>query len=102
MKSLSEIETTSKRATRASGYSWGISEEVGKCIRLLEMFGLPGLKNLNAYFKIYRQKQFQKISLISKIGGIILLFTGILILTNQLQAIGFYIIKVFPFMQNFG
>jgi len=34
--------------------------------------------------------------------GITLLVTGILILTNQLQAIGFYIIKVFPFMQNFG
>ena len=48
-------------------------------------------------------KNFKKnISLISKIGGITLLVTGILILTNQLQAIGFYIIKVFPFMQNFG
>ena len=33
MKSLSEIETTVKRATRAIGFSWGISEEVGKCIR---------------------------------------------------------------------
>ena len=51
MKSLSEIETTSKRATRASGYSWGISEEVGKSIRLLEMFNLKGLKNLNEYLK---------------------------------------------------
>ena len=39
---------------------------------------------------------------LAKIGGITLLLTGILILTNQLQAIGFYIIKVFPFMQNFG
>jgi len=48
-------------------------------------------------------KNFRKnINLISKIGGITLLITGILILTNQLQAIGFYIIKVFPFMQNFG
>ena len=48
-------------------------------------------------------KNFRKnINLISKIGGITLLVTGILILTNQLQAIGFYIIKVFPFMQNFG
>ena len=48
-------------------------------------------------------KSFRKnINLISKIGGITLLVTGILILTNQLQAIGFYIIKVFPFMQNFG
>ena len=48
-------------------------------------------------------KNFRKnINLISNIGGITLLVTGILILTNQLQAIGFYIIKVFPFMQNFG
>ena len=48
-------------------------------------------------------KNFRKnINLISKLGGITLLVTGILILTNQLQAIGFYIIKVFPFMQNFG
>ena len=30
MRSLSEIETTSKRATRAAGFSWGIAEEVGK------------------------------------------------------------------------
>ena len=47
MKSLSEIETVSKRSTRAAGYSWGIAEEVGKNIRMLEMFGLPGIKNLN-------------------------------------------------------
>ena len=48
-------------------------------------------------------KNFRKnIDLISKIGGIILLITGILILTNQLQAIGFYIIEIFPFMQKFG
>ena len=51
MKSLSEIETISKRATKAAGYSWGISEEVGKNIRLLEMYGLPGIKNLNEYYK---------------------------------------------------
>ena len=50
MKSLSEIETVSKRASKASGYSWGISEEVGKNIRILEMFGLPGIKNLNEYY----------------------------------------------------
>ena len=48
-------------------------------------------------------KNFKKnINLISKIGGITLLITGILILTNQLQAIGFYIIEIFPFMQKFG
>ena len=48
-------------------------------------------------------KNFKKnINLISRIGGIILLITGVLILTNQLQVVGFYIIKIFPFMQNFG
>ena len=48
-------------------------------------------------------KNFKKnINLISKFGGIILLVTGILILTNQLQVIGFYIIEIFPFMQKFG
>ena len=47
MKSLSEIETTVKRATRASGYSWGVAEETAKCVRLLESFGLPGIKHIN-------------------------------------------------------
>ncbi len=65
MKSLSEIETTSKRATRASGYSWGISEEVGKSIRLLEMFNFKGVKNLNEYFKEKKDKNFENLNLIS-------------------------------------
>jgi len=48
-------------------------------------------------------KNFKRnINLISKSGGVILLVTGVLILTNQLQAVGFYIIEIFPFMQNFG
>ena len=48
-------------------------------------------------------KNFKRnMNLISKIGGIILLITGILILANQLQVIGFYIIEIFPFMQKFG
>ena len=66
MRSLSEIDTTAKRATKAIGFSWGIAEEVGKNSRLLEMFGLPGIRNLNYYFKVYKKHQFQKISLISK------------------------------------
>ena len=67
MKSLSEIDTTSKRATRAAGFSWGISEEVGKNMRLLELFGLSGIRNLNKYFKDCENKKFQKISLISNL-----------------------------------
>ena len=43
-----------------------------------------------------------KMNLISKIGGSLLLITGILILTNDLQAIGFYILEYLPFLQRFG
>ena len=66
MKSLSEIETTVKRASRAAGFSWGISEDVGKSIRILELFGLPGLKNLNQYFKDRDNKSFEKLNLITQ------------------------------------
>jgi len=65
MKSLSEIDTTSKRASRAAGYSWGIAEEVGKNIRLLEMFGLPGIKNLNDFYKKKKKQRFENLNLIS-------------------------------------
>ena len=48
-------------------------------------------------------KNFKKnINLVSKIGGVILLITGILILTNQLQILGYYILDSLPFLQNFG
>ena len=66
MKSLSEIETTTKRASRAAGFSWGMAEEVGKCVRLLELFGLPGIKNLNQYYKEYVKKNFEKLTSINK------------------------------------
>ena len=66
MISFSEIETTVKRATRSVGFSWGISEEVGKNIRLLEMFGLPGVKNINQYFKIYNAENFEDINVFSR------------------------------------
>ena len=65
MKTLSEIDTTSKRAARGAGFSWGIAEEVGKNMRLLELFGLPGIKNLNQFLKDYKKKKFQKVTLIS-------------------------------------
>ena len=66
MITLSEIDTTSKRATKAAGFSWGVAEEVGKNMRLLELYGLSGIKNLNEYFKNYKKKQYQKVSLISE------------------------------------
>ena len=66
MKSLSEIETTVKRASKAAGYSWGISEETGKSIRLLELFSLPGIKHLNEYFNKKNESKFENLNLISE------------------------------------
>tara|TARA_B100000530_G_C15699874_1_gene385520 strand:- start:118 stop:675 length:558 start_codon:yes stop_codon:yes gene_type:complete len=48
------------------GFSWGIAEEVGKNTRLLEMFGLPGIKNINQYFKIYNKDSFENINIYSR------------------------------------
>ena len=67
MRSLSEIETAVKRASRAVGFSWGNSEEVGKSIRQLELFGFQGIKNLNKYYKDKFIKKFEELNLISKI-----------------------------------
>ena len=53
-------------------------------------------------FLIFSKNFKKNISLVSKVGGIILLITGILILTNQLQALGFYLQNIFPFLQNVG
>ena len=66
MRSFSEIETTSKRASRAAGFSWGIAEEVGKNIRLLELFGLPGIKNLNRYYQNKKKNNFLDLTIINK------------------------------------
>ena len=53
-------------------------------------------------FFIFSKNCKKNINLVSKIGGIILLITGLLILTNQLQALGYYLLNIFPFLQNFG
>ena len=66
MRSLSEIETAVKRASRAVGFSWGNSEEIGKSIRQLELFGLQGIKNLNQYFKDKTTKKFEDLNLINE------------------------------------
>ena len=66
MKSLSEIETTSKRASKAVGFSWGVAEEIAKGVRLLELFGFPGIKILNQYYKLINKKNFENLTIISK------------------------------------
>ena len=83
-------------------------ESVNKGILLLFFYSL-GLAIpfiLSGYliqkFLVFSKNFKKNINLVSKIGGLILLITGILILTNQLQALGYYIINIFPFLQNFG
>ena len=66
MKSLSEIDTTSKRASKAAGYSWGVAEEIGKNIRLLELFGLEGIKTLNQYYSVKNKEKFFNSNVIIK------------------------------------
>ena len=53
-------------------------------------------------FLIFSKNFKNNINKVSKMGGVILLLTGILIITNQLQALGFYLLNIFPFLQNFG
>ena len=66
MRSFSEIETTSKRASKASGFSWGISEEIGKGVRFLELFNLKGVKSLNQYLKLKSKKKFENLNSVNK------------------------------------
>ena len=85
-----------------------IEETLAKAVMLLIFYSLGlALPFILSGYLIQRflllSKNFKRnMNLTSKIGGIILLITGILILTNQLQVIGFYIIEIFPFMQKFG
>ena len=83
-------------------------ETIFKAIILLSFYslGLAVPFILSGYLMqkfLMFSKNFRKnINLVSKIGGIILLITGILILTNQLQVLGYYILNSLPFLQNFG
>ena len=83
-------------------------ESLGQGVLLLSFYsiGLAVPFILSGYliqkFLIFSKNFKNNINKVSKIGGIILLFTGILIITNQLQALGFYLLNIFPFLQNFG
>ena len=56
MRSSSEIITVSKRAAKAAGYSWGVAEEVGKNIDILELIGIAGVENLKSYLRDIQKK----------------------------------------------
>ena len=53
-------------------------------------------------FLIFSKNFKKNVNFVFKLGGIVLLLTGILILTNQLQILGFYLLEFFPFFQNIG
>ena len=53
-------------------------------------------------FLVFSKKSRSYLSKIKKFSGIILLTTGILIVTGQLQTIGFYLIQFFPILQKLG
>ena len=83
-------------------------ETIFKAIVLLSFYSLGlAIPFILSGYLIQRflmfSKNFKKnINIVSKSGGVILLITGILILTNQLQILGYYLLNSMPFLQNFG
>ena len=81
---------------------------IGKGILLLSFYSLglaiPFVLSGYGISKFLEfSKNFKKnIRLISISGGIILLITGILIITNKLQIIGYFLLEVLPFLGNIG
>ena len=83
-------------------------ETLGQAILLLTFYsaGLAIPFILSGYliqkFMIFSKNLKKNINIISKSGGILLFLTGFLILTNQLQILGFYLLNYLPFLQNIG
>lgn len=47
--SLNEIDAHCKKAARGAGFEWGYAEEIGKAVRWLAAYRLPGTEVLAAY-----------------------------------------------------
>ena len=83
-------------------------ENISKGILLLSFYSLGlAIPFILSGFLIQKfllfSKNFKKnINIVLKFGGTILLITGVLILTNQLQVLGYYILNIFPFLQSLG
>ena len=85
-----------------------LEENVGKGTLLLSFYSLglaiPFIISgvLIDKFLLF-SKSFKKyLSIITKVGGAILLLTGIAILTGQLQILGFFILEYFPTLGKIG
>ena len=83
-------------------------ESINKGILLLSFYSL-GLALpfiLSGYliqkFMIFSKNLKTKMNVINKTGGSLLLITGVLMITNQLQALGYYLLEYIPFMKNLG
>ena len=85
-----------------------IEENISQSIFLLSSYSLglaiPFIISgiLIDKFLFFSKKFRNYISIITKIGGTILLLTGISILTGQLQVLGFFILEYFPSLGNIG
>jgi len=85
-----------------------LEETINKSVLLLSFYSLglavPFIISgilIDSFFKF--SKSFKKyLLLVNKIGGIILLFTGIAIFTDQLQFLGFFILEYFPSLGEIG
>ena len=85
-----------------------LEKNVGEGILLLSSYSLglaiPFIISGILFDKFFLfSKNFKKyISVITKVGGTILLLTGIAILTNQLQVLGFFLLEYFPSLEKIG
>ena len=85
-----------------------VESSIGKGILLLSFYSLGlaipfilsgyGISKFLAFSKNFRKN----IKIVSVSGGAILLITGILILTNKLQALGYFILENIPILGNLG
>ena len=85
-----------------------VESSIGKGILLLSFYSLGlaipfilsgyGISKFLAFSKNFRKN----IKIVSVTGGVILLITGILILTNKLQALGYFILEALPILGNLG
>ena len=85
-----------------------VESSIGKGIILLSFYSLglaiPFILSGYAISKFLAfSKNFRKnIKIVSVTGGVILFMTGILILTNKLQALGYFILEAIPILGNLG
>ena len=85
-----------------------IEENISDSILLLSFYSLglaiPFIASgiLIEKFLFFSKNLRKYVPIITKVGGFVLLLTGIAILTGQLQVLGFFILEYFPSLGNIG